>query len=80
MAVNKTICINLRHGDVLLHRSAKSSRGEPVKCRVTGKCKTWKTRPDEFQLPVRHGLRESFYITPANGDEWTAERYPQEEE
>lgn len=27
-------------------------------CRVTGSIKTWKTRPAEFRLPVKYGLRE----------------------
>lgn len=32
------------------------------RCRVNGKCKTWKTRPTEFELPMKYGLRECFYI------------------
>ena len=54
------------------HASLKDSRGNPVKCRASGKCQTWKTRPEEFKLPVKYGLDKSFYITPENAAEWVA--------
>lgn len=54
------------------HWKEKNADGTPVRCRATGKCKTWKTRPDDFRLPVKYGLRHSFYITPANAHEWEA--------
>lgn len=38
--------------------------------RVNGKCKTWKTRPDEFRLPMKYGLYECFYIDNSNAHEW----------
>lgn len=34
--------------------------------RVSGKCKTWKTRPNEFKLPIKHGLYRSSYLTHEN--------------
>ena len=52
------------------HVSLKDSRGNPIQCRASGKCKTWKTRPEEFKLPVKYGLYQSFYITPENAHEW----------
>ena len=27
--------------------------------RVSGQCKTWKTRPDDFRLPIKYGLYEN---------------------
>lgn len=39
-----------------------------VHVRPTGVCKTWKTRPKEFRLPVKYGLYESTYITHGNAD------------
>jgi hypothetical protein len=36
------------------------------KWRVNGKCKTWKTRPLEFKLPVKYGLYNYGYITHDN--------------
>lgn len=40
------------------------------RCRANGKCKIWKTRPHEFRLPVKYGLRECFYITNDNAHQW----------
>jgi hypothetical protein len=37
--------------------------GKPAKCRRTGKTQTWKTRPNDFKVPVKYGLYESGYIT-----------------
>lgn len=30
--------------------------------RVSGKAKTWKTRPDDVKIPVKYGLYENAYI------------------
>lgn len=54
------------------HKTEKNADGSPVRCRANGACKTWVTRPSEFRLPVKHGLKNTFYITPANGMEWEA--------
>jgi hypothetical protein len=37
-----------------------------VRIRRNGQTKTWKTRPNDFRIPVKYGLRECFYITPDN--------------
>ena len=52
------------------HVTIKNRDGTPARCRVNGKCKTWKTRPNEFRLPVKYGLRDCFYITQNNCEEW----------
>jgi hypothetical protein len=56
-------------GKTLYHISEKNADGSPVRVRVTGKCKTWKTKP-AWRLPVKYGLRHSFYITPENNHRW----------
>lgn len=43
-------------------------RNGPVKWRRSGMTKTWKTRPGQFKIPVKHGLRNSDYITQDNAD------------
>jgi hypothetical protein len=41
------------------------------KWRVNGKCKTWKTRPNNFRLPVKYGFNGPYdYITNYNCDMW----------
>ena len=52
------------------HRTITNADGTPVRCRKSGKLKTWKTRPRDFKLPVKHGLKNSFYLTPENIGEW----------
>lgn len=40
--------------------------------RRNGRTKTWKTRPGEFRIPVKHGLRSYGYITEYNFDKMVA--------
>jgi len=44
----------------------KNADGSAVRYRVNGALKTWKTRPTEFQLPIKHGLRDYGYLTHEN--------------
>lgn len=52
------------------HRTERNADGTAVRCRANGKCQTWKTRPDDFRLPVKYGLKFCFYITPVNAADW----------
>lgn len=61
-----TVCRNFEHVKL------KNRDGTPVRCRVNGRCKTWKTRPGDFRLPTCYGLRGYFAITPSNAHEWVA--------
>ena len=36
-------------------------------CRINGKCKTWKTRPNDLRLPIKYGIRECAYIEVKDG-------------
>jgi hypothetical protein len=60
--ITKEVAVNLANGTVLYSDLKTNRDGTPVRCRVMGKCKTWKTRPDDFRLPVKYGLYDSFYI------------------
>lgn len=70
--ITKEIAISLNRGQTLYHKSIKGSDGLPIRCRVSGKCQVWKTRPDEFKIPVKHGLYTNFYITQFNAEEWSS--------
>jgi hypothetical protein len=48
--------------------------GTPVRWRRNGKTKTWKTRPDDFKIPVKHGLYHYGYITQDNQDMFKVSR------
>lgn len=34
--------------------------------RRNGQTKTWKTRPNEFSVPIKYGLKEFSYLTDGN--------------
>jgi hypothetical protein len=71
--MTKAQAMALEYREILYHTTQEDSRGESLECRVNGKCKTWKTRPDNFKLPVKYGLYDHFYITQDNADEWSIE-------
>ena len=78
--VDKEKALTLRYGSELhytgRHECSRTTgpRGgiteKITRCRVSGNCQTWKTRPAEFRLPVKHGLYESGAITPGNSQEF----------
>lgn len=49
----------------------RAKKPELISVRASGACKTWKTRPDAFKVPIKYGLRESAYLTNENAHEWT---------
>lgn len=69
--VNKWVCVNAHHGQEFYSRSEFHANGFPKRVRVSGKCKTWKTRPNEFKLPVKYGLNKNLYITDADAGDWS---------
>ena len=51
----------------------KDKNKTPLKVRRNGKTQTWKTRPEEFRIPVKYGLYEYYNITHDNCHEWYTE-------
>jgi len=45
--------------------------GQERECRRNGKTQVWKTRPNNFKIPVKYGLFEYFYITQENANQFT---------
>ena len=68
--VNKQQAMAAKHGDIFYHRLFRNKDGTPVRCRVNGKCQTWKTRPDYFRLPTKIGYRSYGEIINANSIDW----------
>lgn len=56
------------------HKTLRNADGTPLRARVNGKVKTWKRDPDRVCVPMKHGLKECFYIGTDYGcspiDEW----------
>jgi hypothetical protein len=57
------------------HRTVKNSDGTAARAKVTS-IKTWVTRPNDFQIGWKHGMRDYGTITPANASEWTTVEPP----
>lgn len=71
--ITKELALTLPYNATLHHKTKKNKDGSPVRCRINGKVKIWKTRPNDFKLPVKYGLYECFYIDNIfykNFDEW----------
>lgn len=61
------------------HMTLTNADGTAWRARRTGATKTWVTRPGEFKVPVKRGMNDSFYITPASAHVWcTPEKWPAE--
>lgn len=79
MDKTQAIALGAAWGRVELHRG-KCTRtvgprgGITIKrevWRTNGKCKTWKMRPDHFELPIKYGFNGPYdYITPFNAAEF----------
>jgi hypothetical protein len=41
--------------------------------RRNGETKTWKTRPDEFRVPIKYGMRSCSYLTNWNAGDFHTE-------
>lgn len=52
------------------HVSLLNADKTPLRARRNGKTQTWKTKPGEFRLPAKHGLKDTFQITDKNAHEW----------
>ncbi len=71
--ITREQALQLRHGDELHYGVCQKITGprggvtyKIERWRVNGKVKTWKTRPDEFVVPIKHGLRDCHYLTDVN--------------
>jgi len=50
---------------------------KPQQWRRNGKTQTWKTRPEDYVVPVKFGLWDYYHITPSVADNFhTAEDCP----
>jgi hypothetical protein len=68
--ISKAILAKMNGSGHLLHVSRKDSAGHPLVARLNGKLKTWVTKPLKFKQPMKHGLRNYFYVTEEELDEW----------
>ncbi len=65
--VNHSNAITARNFE---HIAMKNKDGSPLRARRNGKTQTWKTRPNDFRIPIKHGLYDYGNITQDNANEW----------
>lgn len=70
MGITKAQAQTLDYGDVIYHVHNTNADGTPQRWRITGKCTVWKTRPDEFSRPLKHGLYRYGKLTHSNAGEF----------
>ena len=70
--VTKFVCMSAHYNQEFYSRLERTRTGFPLRVRVSGKCKTWRSRPNEFRLPVKFGLNQSLYITHDNAGEYSS--------
>ena len=63
MALTLEQAKTLGWGDYVHTPAYSNADGSPQRWRVSGKVKIWKTRPNEVKVPIKHGMRDSSYIT-----------------
>ena len=68
--MDKDKLLTLPNGTILHHKSLRNADSTPLRARINGKPRFWKRQPGYFELPMKHGLRHHFYITPENIGEW----------
>lgn len=71
--INYDIATTLQHRRIVYHTRLTNVDGSPLRARVNGKIKVWKTRPGHFELPCKYGLKFGFKITHENCHEWVVE-------
>jgi len=70
------VAVEFHYGECQNHIGIRGGKTfHQIRFRRNGKTKTWITRPDEFRVPVKRGLREYGYITQTNAKDFhTAEQ------
>ena len=62
---------DLLNANTFYHKTLKNKDGTPYKAKRNGRNKLWKTRPHDFQILVKRGLKEFGYIDQDNFESWT---------
>lgn len=63
MAITLEQAKSLTYLQELHHVYYRNADGTPQRWRVNGKPMTWKTRPNEVRVPIKHGLYSCAYLT-----------------
>jgi hypothetical protein len=63
--------LTLSVGDTLYHGELRQAGGKmPLRVRLSGRVRTWKRDPNRIEIPVKHGMYESYTITERDLGKW----------
>lgn len=57
--ITKEIALSLTIGQTLFHIRQKNSDGSRLRAKVNGRVQIWKTRPNDFRIPMKYGMYQS---------------------
>lgn len=74
LSLYKALVIKLPYG-TYLHYEPACGPDRTERWRINGQAKTWKSpsRQHEFRIPIKHGLRDYYYLTDTNVKEFHLE-------
>jgi len=61
---------DIRFAQNFEHVSLQNADGTPQRWRRNGKTQLWKTRPSDFRIPIKRGLKEFHNITQLNAQDF----------
>jgi hypothetical protein len=65
----------LEYGQHVCHKRLKNADGTPMRFKVNGRPKMWKTRPNEVRVPLKRGLYEYLYMDEHDLDDFESCRW-----
>lgn len=77
MPISKQQVLGFKHGTILHYGDCKVTQGPRggitqtvTYYRVAGNVKQWKRSESRFEVPIKHGLYASAYLTDSNADKF----------
>lgn len=68
--ITRDQALKLQHRTIIYHAFDRNADGTAVRARVNGAVKVWTTRPHDFQVPLKQGLKGHGYLTQRNNCAW----------
>jgi len=65
-AISASAAKKLGYRDEIYDRLNRNADGSPARWRVNDKVQVWKTQPDRFRVPLKHGLYDYSELTQSN--------------
>jgi hypothetical protein len=69
--ITREQALQIGWGETIYAIGCANADGTPQRWRKNGKVKTWKTRPNDFSMPIKRGLREYYYLDNSTMDLFT---------